>query len=297
MTKHIRPLTAFKKLNPEIYSDIFDSIPNDLSVKGKENEFYFLYACVYSGIKTKNVILDPAQISIIEGYKNKNNPTEKELEEFTGKVKIASYHLTKYEYNAFFYTNEGEPTNKLTISELGRLLLTGWHYGIKEYTQELLRYVERSYYKKVKENEAFNDLEIHSVVKHLRENIIYYYQNKDECKFYILDKLFNKTLKSILPPLPEKLKKHEELIDLLTEIRKNQIAKGIDFWINKADELENKVYELEAYADYLKEGIVSYGTGDFLTFDDYKKQIDEEDEVLNQQEEVDKNNTNEIQGE
>ena len=160
MTKHIRPLTAFKKLNPEIYSDIFDSIPNDLSVKGKENEFYFLYACVYSGIKTKNVILDPAQISIIEGYKNKNNPTEKELEEFTGKVKIASYHLTKYEYNAFFYTNEGEPTNKLTISELGRLLLTGWHYGIKEYTQELLRYVERSYYKKEKESEFL--LSIHS---------------------------------------------------------------------------------------------------------------------------------------
>ena len=87
MTKHIRPLTAFKKLNPEIYSDIFDSIPNDLSVKGKENEFYFLYACVYSGIKTKNVILDPAQISIIEGYKNKNNPTEKELEELEDQVK------------------------------------------------------------------------------------------------------------------------------------------------------------------------------------------------------------------
>jgi hypothetical protein len=255
MTKHIRPLTAFKKLNPELYalySDVFEK-KKGLSKKAQENEFYWNYA--YFKMNEKALITPPP----------------------------------------FFWKSENNRNNKLTISELGRLLLTGWHYNIEEYTLELLRYVERSYYKKVKENEAFNDLEIHSVVKHLRENIIYYYQNKDECKFYILDKLFNKTLKSILPPLPEKLKKHEELIDLLTEIRKNQIAKGIDFWINKADELENKVYELEAYADYLKEGIVSYGTGDFLTFDDYKKQIDEEDEVLNQQEEVDKNNTNEIQ--
>ena len=98
--------------------------------------------------------------------------------------------------------------------------------------------------------------------------------------------------------MPSKAEKKAALKTLQSAIKKAVSENGnLDFndFVDLSYELENKVYELEAYADYLKEGIVSYGTGDFLTFDDYKKQIDEEDEVLNQQEEVDKNNTNEIQ--
>ena len=100
----------------------------------------------------------------------------------------------------FFWKSENNRNNKLTISELGRLLLTGWHYNIEEYTLELLRYVERSYYKKVKENEAFNDLEIHSVVKHLRENIIYTTKIKTNVSFTYWISYLIKRLKVYSPP-------------------------------------------------------------------------------------------------
>jgi hypothetical protein len=170
----------------------------------------------------------------------------------------------------FFWKDENNKNNKLTITELGRLLLTGWYYDIEDYTKELSGYVERAYYKKQKEAESFNDMEIYKVVKHLRENIAYYYHKQEEAKYYLLEKLFNKDLKKLLPPPPEKLQKFNEAIDFFTEIRRNQKRRGINFWINRAEELEN-------YSYYLQEAIEDLNL-DILTFEDWEKAKERQDE-------------------
>ena len=225
MSKQIRPLVAFKKINPEpyaFYSDVFEK-KKGLSKKAQENEFYWNYA--YLKINEKALITPPP----------------------------------------FFWKSENNRNNKLTITELGRLLLTGWYYNIEEFTKELSGYVEKTYYKLVKEGEAFNDMEIYKVVKHLRENISYYYHKPEEAKYYLLESLFKKDLQKLLPPPPYKLKKHNEIIELLETVRKNQKTKGIDYWINKAD-------ELEGYSYYLQEFIEGLGVEDFLSLEEYTKE-------------------------
>ena len=139
--KQIRPLSAYKKANPQSYENLYNE-SESTSKKSKENDFYWLYA-----------------------FCNLNQ-FDKSLLEKTPQL--------------FFFKNEHNRNNKLTITEIGRLLLTGWYYGIEEFTKELSVCVEKSYYKKIKDKVNFNDLEFYEVIKHIRQNLDYYHINKNE---------------------------------------------------------------------------------------------------------------------
>jgi hypothetical protein len=228
MSKQIRPLVAFKKQQRELY-DLHYNLAKErtTSKKGIENNFYFWYGA----LSLKNI-------------KGKDSLNVK------GK-------------DSFIFTEQGNFTNKCTITEIGRLLITGWYFNIEDYTKELSSYIYKAYHKKLNTTEKFNDLHYSEVVKHIRENIAYYYKNQPEVKLFIVDSLFKNTLQELLPP-PDKLKAHNELIDDLKEIRANQRKKGIDYWINTAE-------DWEGYSYYLQDKIDSLNSI-YLSFEDWKKE-------------------------
>lgn len=279
MKTQIRPLAAYKKANPKIYETIMGLIAEDLSAKGKENSFYFHYACIFMGVKCMKDTFDPSTIDLIERMQihyAANGKSKEQIEELTDKIKRVHSHLTKTEYNSFFFTVTGEETNMGTVSEIGRFLLTGWFYDVQDWTKEISGYVYNAYKKIETSKDVFNDLDFQKAVKHIRENIRYYYNNSQELKLYILKTFFNDKLKTLLPAPPAKLNKHIEIIEFLTEIRKNKKAKGVDFWINKAN-------EHESYYFYLQEILENLGIDGFLSLDDYtKEQNTENDEYWNE---------------
>lgn len=279
MSKQIRPLAAYKRDNPEIYESIMGLIAEDLSAKGKENSFYFHYACKFMGVERMKETLHPSTIDLIERMQihyTENGKSKEHIEEVTDKIKRVHSHLTKIEYNSFFFTVTGEETNMGTVSEIGRFLLTGWFYNVQDWSKEISGYVYNAYKKIETSKDVFNDLDFQKAVKHIRENIRYYYNNSQELKLYILKTFFNDKLKTLLPAPPEKLSNHIEIIEFLTEVRKNNKAKGVDFWINKASENER-------YYFYLQEILENLGIDDFLSLDDYtKEQNAENDEYWNE---------------
>ena len=163
--------------------------------------------------------------------------------------------------DSFFWTTQGNFTNKVTVSEVGRLLLYGWYYNLEDWTKEIGIYIYNAYKKIESNKETFNDLDFAKAVKHIRENIKYYYQNKTELKLYILKTFFNDEIQDLLPQKPKELIEHESLIEFIKSIRVNQRKKGVDYWINKSEDLEN-------YLSYLEETLENYNI-DFLNFEDY----------------------------
>jgi hypothetical protein len=230
VSKHIRPLAAFKKANPKLYNGL--NFGNEgHSKKAQENEFYWTYAYVNLNDFSKDLeTRDPAP---------------------------------------FFWKDENNKNNKLTITELGRLLLTGWYYDIEDYTKELSLYILKAYEKKTKDAKGFNDMEFYKVVKQLRENIGYYYYHKDEAKYYLLESIFNNELKTLLPPPPQKIEDYERTLAFISEVRKNQKKKGINHWIENAE-------NWESYSYYLIEFLESLGVEDFLSFEDWIKEQERE---------------------
>jgi len=223
--KHIRPLIAFKKANPELYA-VFSMDIKATSKKGAENEWYWKYA-YFKLVKLLNI--DPTPPS-------------------------------------FFWHTGGEVKNNIgTVTELGRLLLTGWYYNAEDWAIKVGGYVYRAYQRKKEKGEEFNDLLFKEAVNHIRENIGYYYHNEEELKLYILKEFFNDELKTLLPPPPQKIKDHERTINIISELRKNQKKKGIDHWIEKAK-------DWESYSYYLIDFLESLGVGDFLSFEDWIKE-------------------------
>ena len=269
MSKVIRPLVAFKKANPEIYLRFWNLI-TATSKKAQENEFYFIYAYNYLGVETVKEILDPDQIKLIE-YTKEKNLTEDEIQKKIQDIKRATYHLTKYEFNSFFFNTKEEYTNIGTVSEIGRLLLYGWYYDIESWSKEIGGYIYKAYKKIESRGEAFNDLDFKEAVKHIRENIGYYYQNEPELKLYILKTFFNDKLQELLPEKPKELKTYERAVEFFKEIRKNQKAKGIDYWIRKAD-------NLELYNIYLQDILEEIGVVNYLSFEDWEKERNQENE-------------------
>jgi hypothetical protein len=217
MSKVIRPLTAFKRLNPEVYKLYLRNLESK-SEKGRENEFYLWYGTLELGIKGKD---------------------------------------------SFFWTTQGNFTNKGTVSEVGRLLLYGWYYNIKDWTKEIGIYIYNAYKKIESNKETFNDLDFAKAVKYIRENITYFYQNKTELKLYILETFFNDEIQELLPQKPKELIEHESAIKFGETIRIYQRKKGVDYWINKSE-------DFEGYSYYLEEILENYNI-DFLSFEDYIK--------------------------
>lgn len=240
MSKVIRPLASYKKLNPELYN-IYLSLMDSKSLKGKENDFYFFYC---------------------------------------------NFNLGKNGPDSFFYNSERMCTNKGTVSEIGRLLLYGWYYNIESWSIEIGGYIYNAYKKIESSGETFNDLDFKKAVKHIRENIKYYYQNDPELKLYILETFFNNKLQKLLPEKPKELKEHDNAIEFLERLRIVQTKKGIDYWINRAEDFETYISYLNSY---LEETYENYNF-EFLNFEDWKKENKQYDnEYFNRVDKLDKN--------
>ena len=284
MSKVIRPLAIFKKINPEIYLSFWNLI-KATSKKGQENEIYFIFAYNYLGVETIKEILNPAQIKIIEYIKKIKNLTKDEIQKKIERIKKGTYHLTKYEFNSFYYNSKEEYTNIGTVSEIGRLLLYGWYHNIESWSKEIGGYIYNAYKKIESSGETFNDLDFKKAVKHIRENIIYYYQNEPELKLYILETFFNNKLQELLPEKPKELKEFDNAIEFLERLRIVERKKGIDYWINRAGEFETYILYLNSYL----EETIKYNL-EFLNFEDWKKESKQNDnEYLNRVDKIDKN--------
>ena len=90
------------------------------------------------------------------------------------------FNLKEHELDSFFYSSKGNWTNKVLVSELGRLLLYGWYYNIEEWTKEIGIYVYKGYKEREKNKEPLDKKEISIKIKHIRDNIGYYYHNTSE---------------------------------------------------------------------------------------------------------------------
>lgn len=228
MSKQIRPLSAYKKQNPDLYKIVASILREESkSKKAQENNWYWSYAFfeIFFDVTTEE-----------DRDKNKNGIV----------------------YEAFFWKTPNNRNNIGTITEMGRLFLAGWYYNIEDWTKEIGLYVYRSYHKKEEKGDSFNDLEFKEAVKHIRDNIGYYYHNKEELKLYILETFFKEDLKPLLPDPPKKLKRYNKIVDLINDIRKNQRKKGIDYWIEEAESWESYAYYLQGiledyYIEYLEE--------------------------------------------
>ena len=243
MNKQIRPLAAYKKQNPRLCKTGFEfaEIIGESSAKGKENAWYWFYG--FTELDKKAIGFDTDILK------------------------------TNFKENFFFLT-PNKRNNIATISEMGRLVLTGWYYGIKDWTKEICKYVYRAYQKKAERGDQFNDLGFKEAVKKIRENIGYYYQNKDELKLFILKAFFNEDLKHLLPPPPKELQEHIEIIELLKEMRTNQAKKGVNYWIQRAE-------DYEGYAYYLQEILEEMRICGYQSFENWKTERENEaDEYL-----------------
>lgn len=165
-------------------------------------------------------------------------------------------------YDPFLFKNDNL-TNKTTVSEIGRFLLAGWYYGIKGFTKDVSIYIYNSFHKKLNAGGNFNDEEFAEVVKHIRSNISYYYHNMTACKYKILHSLHLDELKHALPEPAKELKERVEFEEFIKTINKNQKKKGIDHWINKAN-------DLEAYCFFLKEKLEALNI-QHPAFEEFKK--------------------------
>jgi hypothetical protein len=231
MNKQIRPLAAFKKAYPEYYAKIEGLSKDDnSSKKGGENMWYWWYGSLQMDLGGDNT-----------SGKRREDP--------------------------FFFNTEGNKTNIGTVSEIGRLLLTGWSYSCVDWTKEVSSYVYRAYQKKRERGDTFNDLEFKEAVKHIRENIGYYYHNNSELKLYILETFFKEDIEHILPEPPKILREHENAKELLEYIDKGKSKE----WYRKM------YYILDSYWYYLSEILDTYNIP-HLSLQEFKERDDKEAE-------------------
>lgn len=223
--KHIRPLAAYRKAEPRMFKLCWGMDERATSKKGKENSFYWYYACFEA------------------------NDINREK----------TWEKTKF----IFFNDRGARTNISTITELGRLQLEGWYYGVTDFTDNVARYIYNTYLKKQATGQELNDQEYCKAIKHIRENIGYYHTRPDEVKLFIIEGFFKDELKPMLPDPPEELKIFEEAVEWVTERLKTQRRRGADYWINQAGKWED-------YAYYLEEILEEYGIkhNDFKTWEE-----------------------------
>lgn len=209
--KHIRPLAAYRKAEPRLFKLYWGMDETSTSPKGKENSFYWYYAC----------------------FNLPEIPGGRQWEDSKN----------------IFFNDRGARTNISTITELGRLQLEGWYYDIEDFTDNVARYIYNTYFKKQATGQELNDLEYCKAVKHIRENIGYYHTRPDEVKLFIIEGFFKDDLKPLLPDPPEELKKYEEAVEWVTEMVKNQRRRGVNHWITQAEKWESYAYHLQEILD------------------------------------------------
>lgn len=257
---NIRPIATYKKLNPETYKFYNESsmFSGTYSTKQKENNFYWCYAFHNSNIPFKN---------------SSDNPSN-------------------FDYNIYF-RDYNTMQNIGTITEMGRLLLTGWYYNIVNFTLEVCKNVYNAYCFKVEKGKQFNDLEFAKAVKHIRDNVLYYHHNEKEFKIYLLKHFFEKELTKLLPEPPEKLKNYNGAIEFLKEIHELRLKKDKNWYVKNFNRLED-------YLEYLTGILDEYGI-EYLSekeFEEAGKQENEEywKEIEDSQKEYDEQCKNIILG-
>ena len=229
MNKHIRPITAYKKANPEYY-EFVNSQTVAVSPKGKENEWYWWY-----------------------GYFI-----------LIGRLQLANYPPS------FFWSTLNTKANIGTVTEIGRLFLTGWYYGNEadNLTKDTAKYVYKAWEKKKRKGVVFNDLEFTKVVKKIRENLVYYLYNPDELKFFILESFFKDELTPLLPEPPKELKQHDDAVKFINDLNKNWLKKDKDYF-------KNEVWFYASYIYYLT-GLLEDSGIPCSSEDEYRKQDEDE---------------------
>jgi len=150
--QQIRPLTTYKKLNPDFYELVAETYKEKtLSAKQQENEFYYSYCYLESGLY----------------------PFNKSFEE-----------AKKTDEHKFFWKGPNTPNNKSIISELGRLLLVGWYYGeeVERFTKQICKDVFDAYQHRKLEGLKPRAGDFVSALKKIRENIVFCFQNDVEVR-------------------------------------------------------------------------------------------------------------------
>ena len=206
--KHIRPLTAFKKANPNLYQLCVEAFKGDkgkLSKKQEENEICYWYG-------------------LLESFDKEASPELKPL----------------------FFNEFGNSINKTLVTEIGRLLLTGWYYDIEEFTREIC-------------NCAFNDLkhkkeinELTKSVRHIRQNISYYFYNKEELMAFLQNHSFDEVFLFYLSNFYRLPEIGIELVQLEEKKKKENLKKDPDFYYKRSSNLEEYIEYLQDLLDEFK---------------------------------------------
>ncbi|MEW6274210.1 MAG: hypothetical protein AB1556_03735 [Bacillota bacterium] len=155
------------------------------------------------------------------------------------------------------------PNNKCTITEMGRLLLTGWYYNIENFTKKIYRQIFNAYRYKAENGIQFNDLEFAEAVKHIRENIGYYYHHENELKIYMLEHFFKEYIKPFLPKQPKELEAFAWAVKIIQK-EKERIKRDPDYYWQRLD-------DLESYVTYLEEILEDHGI-EYLSLEEYTAQ-------------------------
>jgi hypothetical protein len=237
--KGIRPLTSFKKENPDLYDRLVNFIDgggSGYSKKQQENEIYWNYCFFTSGI----------------------------VKRFDNVSEIINEPEPKDPSHKFFWKDAYTTNHKTLITEMGRLLLTGWYYNIEEFTKDICKNIYNGYLKANEKGKAFNEEEATKTLKNIRENIGYYYHNPDELKLYLLEIIFSEDVKKYLPEPPEEIKKHEWVVDVITSEKKRNLKQDKDYYyILSARQ--------ESYIEHLQEVLEEYGIVGYMSFEESKK--------------------------
>lgn len=133
----------------------------------------------------------------------------------------------------FFFNDKGQRTNKAIAIAIGQLLLTAWYFDGNEFGIDLANQVHEIYKKKQQQGGKINSHEFVKVCDHLRANFQYYLQHPDKANLTLIENL--------LPNDADQCDTYAFFI----EIRTAQRNKGIDYWIEKYEDLECRYINLE----------------------------------------------------
>lgn len=131
----------------------------------------------------------------------------------------------------FIFDEKGNRTNIGTGVEIGQLLLVSWYYNSMEFGIEIADYIFELWQKKQQQGGQFNDLEFAEICRHIRMDFQYYVRHPNNAKLTLYENLFPETM--------------EEGLSLFLDMRKAQRKKGVNYWIEKYEDLESRFFELE----------------------------------------------------
>jgi hypothetical protein len=211
--RKIRPLTAYKKWNPKIYEMICRFVQNIFEddkkgTKSFQNHWYYIYAMHYGFYDTKSLL----------GTKYEG--------------------IVSHDKRNFYRMH--------TVTEIGRLALTGWYLGIEDFAREINQWVVKSWFRHHKTFVNFPDMEYARFLSDVRNNIEYWYQNKEDLKLKLVNEFFKDDIKHLLP---EKTKIHK-MLDALTDYSSFKGKSRID--------LINEIRWWRDYAESLSERLDDY---------------------------------------